>query len=160
MGKRGPNATTWAPPDVKQKEGSGWKTFEFLMQCQCSAGELSGYYGVSESTIRRAVKKHYKKGFDELLEEKRKGGKASLRRISWQLALNGDKTMIIWLSKQHLNFRDRIETVGEKEDPAIKQRHIEAVNEFTAMLKELVKPKDEKKEKEMLSLAASLGLSD
>ena len=25
----------------------------------------------------------------------------------WQLALKGDKTMLIWLSKQHLGFSDK-----------------------------------------------------
>jgi hypothetical protein len=123
-----------------------------------------GYYHVSESTLRRAVKRRYKKTFESLFEEKRGWGKAYLRRISWQMALSGDKTMIIWLSKQHLGFVDKLvtETI-DRGDKAQTKQVGEALAKFTTMLREITTQKEvgtEDKEKKMGLLAASLGLRD
>jgi hypothetical protein len=45
-----------------------------------------------------------------LLIENKNKGKASLRKKMWEKALKGNEKLLIWLSKNELNMKDKIET--------------------------------------------------
>ncbi len=79
------------------------KQIEELSKLQCTQEEISAVMGVSRKTLQR--------NYAQIIEENREKGKASLRRKMWQKALNKDSThMQIWLSKNVLNMRDKVET--------------------------------------------------
>lgn len=63
--------------------------------------------------------------FAEYSDQKRAKGKLSLRRKQFQLALSGDRTMLIWLGKQYLGQVDKSELTGKNGGP-IEKRDVPA----------------------------------
>lgn len=84
-----------------------WTEFEKLCGIQCTLVEIADWFRCSEDTIERAVQTHYGETFAETFKRKSSGGRISLRRKQYEMALKGHPTMLIWLGKQHLGQRDR-----------------------------------------------------
>lgn len=149
MGKRGAIAFT---PD--------WEEFGKLCGIQCTLSEIAAYYDVSEDTIERAVKRTHKLKFADYFKQKRKKGFVSLRRTMWQLALKGDKTMLIWLSKQHLEFTDKMVVKEPKRDAEKKDesRAGEALQKLEALFSELKRPQVDDRDKRLGLIAKKLGI--
>ena len=72
-----------------------------LAMIQCTHTEIAAILGISARTLNRDAE------YCRVYEEKKEGGKMSLRRRQWALAENGDKTMLIWLGKQYLGQKDQ-----------------------------------------------------
>ena len=74
-----------------------------LSKLQCTLEEIAAVMGVHRATImlNNAQK----------IDDNREVGKTSLRRSMWKKALNKDNTnMQIWLSKNVLGYKDKIES--------------------------------------------------
>ena len=79
-----------------------------LAQIGCPDYEIAKILGISPRTLSR--------NYAEYIDENREKGKASLRKKMWDKALKKDNTMMqIWLSKNYLGFKDKIETTDVKE---------------------------------------------
>jgi hypothetical protein len=111
-------------PKKKHKPRSGrpkieinWDEFEKLCAIQCTEIEMEAWFRCDQLTLRRAVKRQYKKTFEQVYQEKKGIGKMSLRRQQWTAALKGNIVMQIWLGKQHLDQRDKFpdDTPDERE---------------------------------------------
>lgn len=76
---------------------------------QCTDAELAAVLDVSLKTVRRRLKDD--DDFREMVERGRNEGLVSLRRSMFRLADEGNPTMLIWLSKQHLGMRDPMRSV-------------------------------------------------
>jgi hypothetical protein len=98
-----------------------WEDFDKLCAIQCTQVEIASWFKCSVDTIERAVKRKYKMGFAEYYAQKADTGKISLRRQQWQLALKGDRTMLIWLGKQHLGQaeKEKLEHSGPDGGPQV-----------------------------------------
>lgn len=83
--------------------------FEDLCKIQCTLEEIASYFDCSDDTIERWCLREYDKGFAEVFRLKRGKGKVSLRRKQYQCALDGDKTMLVWLGKQMLSQTDKLD---------------------------------------------------
>lgn len=83
--------------------------FEDLCAMQCTLSEISGWFRCSEDTIERWCKRTYKQGFAEVFRQKRQLGYVSLRRKSFQMAMDGNTTMMIFLLKNHLHMTDSVQ---------------------------------------------------
>ena len=81
--------------------------FEGLCHIQCTKEEIAATLRCDEDTINTWCKETYKQTFSVVFDQKRKGGWSSLRRKQWEVALSGDKTMLIWLGKQYLGQSDK-----------------------------------------------------
>lgn len=84
------------------------KQFESLCAIQCTEEEIASVCDVSVDTLERWCKREYRRSFAEVFNEKRAGGKASLRRNQWKLS-ETNPTMAIWLGKQYLDQTDKRE---------------------------------------------------
>lgn len=87
-----------------------------LAQCGATQLDMARYFGVSLRTMvsRLASPKYagvYEQGQGQL--------DVSLRQKQVALALSGDKTMLIWLGKQRLGQKDRVEHSGTGSEGAI-----------------------------------------
>ena len=82
-----------------------WDEFEKLCALQCTLIECAAWVGVSEDTIERRVKDHYKENFADVFKQKRVKGLVSLRRSQFKLA-EKNATMSIFLGKNYLHQRD------------------------------------------------------
>ena len=87
--------------EIKQEE------FEELCAIQCTRDEICAVFHVTEPTLNAWCRRTYGKTFLPIFEEKRKGGKASLRRKQWLLADN-NASMAIFLGKNYLDQRDQV----------------------------------------------------
>ena len=100
-----------------------WKVFEKLCHIQCTLAEIAAWFCCSEDTIERKVEEEYGIIFADLFKEKKRFGKISLRRTLFQKAQEGNPTLLIWLSKQHLGMSDKneVKETGKKERKLIIQ---------------------------------------
>ena len=72
-----------------------------LAQLHCTYDEIAEFSGVSTKTLQR--------NYVHLIKKGREMGRISLRRAQFEKALSGNVVMQIWLGKQHLDQRDKIE---------------------------------------------------
>lgn len=80
---------------------------EKLARIMCTHSEIAEVLGVSLSTLEHDQQflQVHKKGIE--------AGKASLRRMQWKSAEDGNVTSQIWLGKQYLGQRDKQELTGK-----------------------------------------------
>lgn len=88
------------------------KQFESLCAIQCTREEIEVVLDVSRDTLRRWCEETYGLNFKETYKLKRQLGKASLRRRQWNLA-EKNTAMAIWLGKQWLGQKDKIDVVED-----------------------------------------------
>ncbi|MDA3815375.1 MAG: hypothetical protein PF549_03335 [Patescibacteria group bacterium] len=76
-----------------------------LAGLNCSFDEISRIVGVSVRTLHRSYGTAIKKGRDFVT--------TSLKRKQFELAINGNITMLIWLGKNILDQTDKTEIKGD-----------------------------------------------
>ena len=81
---------------------------EKLASYGCSNTEIAEFYGCDESLIR--------KSFSEYLTKGRSKGKIRLRQLQWKSAEKGNVSMQIFLGKNILGQKDKLEE-AELEEP-------------------------------------------
>lgn len=84
------------------------KQFENLCGLQCTKEEICSFFDLTDKTLESWCKREYGLGFSEVFRQKRGKGKISLRRAQFRLA-EKNANMAIWLGKQYLDQKDRIE---------------------------------------------------
>lgn len=90
--------------EVKNKGGRPLKQIDGelvrkLANIHCTVREIGSIVGCHEDTI-------YER-FSEVLQQGQDEGKMSLKRKMFEVAMKGNTAMLIWLSKQHLGYRER-----------------------------------------------------
>jgi hypothetical protein len=98
-----------------------WKMLALLCKAQSTNEEVCAYFDIDLKTLNRLVKKKYKKynSFSDFNDKKRKAGFSSIRAKQWQVAMNGNVSMLIWLGKNWLGQADSVE-IGSKNNEPIK----------------------------------------
>lgn len=86
---------------------------ERLARIHCTLPEMAAVLGCSQDTIERNFAESIKKGREE--------GRRSLRRMQFAAAQKGNVSMLIWLGKQLLGQRDRLEMSNEELNAAIER---------------------------------------
>lgn len=101
------------------------KLVEGLARIHCTYEEIASVVGCSTDTLARR--------FADLIEQGRQQGKTSLRRKQYEVAMSGDRAMLIWLGKQLLGQSERQEITGANGSP---------LTTFLALAKEAVEASD------------------
>lgn len=86
-----------------------YNTVDKLCAIQCTGEEIACILEVDYDTLNTRIKEDKGMSFSDYFEQKRQGGKASLRRLQFKKAESGDSTMLIWLGKQYLKQKDKSE---------------------------------------------------
>ncbi len=97
-----------AKPGPKRIE-LNWQEFDKLCNIHCTLVEIAEWFDCSEDTIERRVTEEKGVGFAEYYKRKSGRGKISLRRKMFETAQAGNVTMMIWLSKNLMGYRDRFD---------------------------------------------------
>jgi hypothetical protein len=82
---------------------------ERLAMIGCTTAEIASVCECSSDTLERR--------FAAILRKGREKGKSSLRLMQWKAAESGNVTMMIWLGKQLLGQRERLEHTGADGGP-------------------------------------------
>jgi len=90
----------------RPKKEINFEELKKLCQLQATLEEIAGWFEVSEDTILRRIKSKYKCTFAEYYKKASAGGKISLRREQYRVALTGNTAMLIWLGRQYLGQTD------------------------------------------------------
>jgi len=99
-----------------------WDDLTKLCRMQCTGEEAASFLEVDYDTLNSACKREHGLTFSEYFAEKAPSGRASLRRAQFTLALGSEKTppnptMLIWLGKQMLGQKDKLEFGGDPDNP-------------------------------------------
>lgn len=81
---------------------------ENSIKLQGTRKECAAMLGMCDDTLGKLITEHYGYGWTELKERLAPSGRLSLRQAQFKAALDGDKTMLVWLGKQYLGQTDRI----------------------------------------------------
>lgn len=86
-----------------------WELFDKLAGIQCSISEMAFVFGLHHDTINDACKRVHGVTADNYRASRAHGGRVALRRRQFEVALEGNPTMLIWLGKQMLGQADKAE---------------------------------------------------
>ncbi|MCX6142140.1 MAG: hypothetical protein NTZ35_02870 [Ignavibacteriales bacterium] len=81
-----------------------------LCKIQCTGVEIAAILGIAYDSLNNKINEYFAMNFSEYIKEKANGGRASLRRMQWKAAEEGNCTMQIWLGKNYLGQSDKVET--------------------------------------------------
>ncbi len=82
-----------------------WEQFEKLCGLQATKLEICAWFDISDKTLDRLVRHHYKKEFSEVFAEKRNIGRLSLRRAGFKMAMEHPAVHIFY-AKNMLGMSD------------------------------------------------------
>lgn len=84
-----------------------WNKVDRLLEAQCTGTEIAATLGIHPDTLYNAVKAKFKSDFSAYSQQKKESGKRLLKAKQFEVAMSGDKAMLIWLGKQYLEQRDK-----------------------------------------------------
>lgn len=94
---------------ARPKKELNFDTLDKLLEIHCTERECAHFFETSEDTIDRRVKEEYGIGFAEYKSQKEAIGKTHLRRKQFELAMKGNIALLIFLGKNMLNQKDKVE---------------------------------------------------
>lgn len=86
-----------------------WEQVDKLCTFHCTGEEIASVLKISYNTLARAVKDEFDMTFEDYFIQKSAFGKMSLRRRQFSAAMEGDRSMMIWLGKNWLGQRDSVD---------------------------------------------------
>ncbi len=86
-----------------------WGKVTNYIKAQCDAVGIAGILGICPDTLYNRCKSDNNMDYSAFSAQKKSEGKELLRAKQFQTAMEGDKTMLVWLGKQYLSQRDKAE---------------------------------------------------
>ena len=98
-----------------------WSKVDKYLQAQCNGIGIAGLLGISKDTLYDKCLEDNKTLFSDYSALKKGEGKELLRAKQFSTAMEGDKTMLVWLGKQYLDQKERTDiTTGDQPITTIK----------------------------------------
>ena len=93
-----------------------WAIVDEYLQAGTDGASIAAAFGINPETLYDACQTTHNIGFSDYKQQKRAVGLDNLRVKQYQVAMSGDKSLLIWLGKQYLNQSDRndVTTQGER----------------------------------------------
>jgi hypothetical protein len=91
-----------------------WDRVNELLEKQCSGLQIAAHLGLDEDTLYNRCKSDKQHTWSDYASKMKSSGHVILREKQWDLAMQGDKTMLIFLGKQYLDQseKQKIDTTG------------------------------------------------
>jgi len=124
-----------AKPKVKRKEKNDtsairilvdWRQVEELAMAGCTGTEIASHFGVTPHQLYVRCVQEKNQAWSYYSQIHYEKGNSLVKHKQFQLALEGDRVMLIWLGKQRL---------GQKETPEHKKEIPDEIKEFIELLK-------------------------
>ena len=90
-----------------------WTEVNSYLEADCTGREVAAKIGVHEDTLYHAVEREFKMLFSDYSAQKKAKGDALLKAAQFKSAMSGNISAQIWLGKQRLGQKDKIETKNE-----------------------------------------------
>lgn len=90
-----------------------WDQLDKLFRMQCTQQEVASFFDCSIQGLNSAIERQFGMTLGQYAEEKRAGGKASIRRAQWHKAvIEKNPALLIWLGKQYLGQSDKVKNMS------------------------------------------------
>lgn len=96
----------------RRKAKIDWDKVDRMLMAGCDGMEISSFLGMHYNTFYNRVKSDKKCDFSEYSQAKRSAGDSLLKMKQMDVAMTGDKSMLIWLGKQRLGQSDKKESIN------------------------------------------------
>jgi hypothetical protein len=93
-----------------------WKVVDNLLKSQCDGAIIARMIGISPDTLYKRCKAKFKVDFSAYSQQKKSEGRELLKAKQYELAMNGDRTMLVWLGKQHLGQKEKMDHTSNDKD--------------------------------------------
>ena len=103
----------------RKKKVINWDTVDVYLRCQCDGTGIASILGVSPMTLYRACKDTHKVNFDAYSQQKKAEGKELLKKRQFEVAMSGDKTLLVWLGKNYADQKDRSDVTSDDKPIAV-----------------------------------------
>ena len=90
-----------------------WNKVGERIKAQCFATGIASSLGISVDTLYLRCKKDLNIDYTEFSEQKKAEGVEMLREKQYKLAMEGDRTLLVWLGKQYLGQSEKQEMKHE-----------------------------------------------
>lgn len=84
-----------------------WKKVDNALMAGSNGVQVAAMLGIHYDTLANACQREHKTNFSDYLQAKREKGNNLLLNKQYELAMKGDRGMLIWLGKQRLNQSDK-----------------------------------------------------
>lgn len=96
-----------------------WKKVTALCQILCTKEEIASILEIDADTLNAHCKSEYNQTFSAYYKQKCVGGKMSIRRRQFEVAMAGNVAMLIWWGKNNLGQSDKTELSGTDVKPLV-----------------------------------------
>lgn len=93
-----------------------WNKVDRYLQAQCDGVAIASLLGIHPDTLYLRCEQDKKMGFSKYSAIKKSEGVELLRAKQFSVAMDGDRTMLVWLGKQYLNQKDRSNNININTD--------------------------------------------
>jgi len=87
---------------------------EKIMHFFPSRKETADWFKISESSLERFIRREFDLTFEAFRDKGFVRTKMAIKRKQIEMALSGDRTMLIWLGKQLLGQTEKIEQTAQE----------------------------------------------
>ena len=113
-------------PTGNPKVHIDWDKVDQLLLGGCTGTEIAPHFGICDDTLYIRCEKEKGVTWSAYLRQKRSKGDSNLRMKQYQVAMSGDRSLLIWLGKQRL---------GQREDEKKTEFTQEQLEQFAAIMK-------------------------
>ena len=97
-------------PAGRPKVEIDWNHVGKMLEAGATAEGIAATIGCDRDTLYNRCKTDLKSDFSAFSQQKKAKGDELLKTKQFQIAMSGDKTMLIWLGKQRLGQTDKQQT--------------------------------------------------
>ena len=91
----------------RKRKGIDFEIAAKLANLFCTKSEIATFLDIDEKTLSLRIKEKYGQTFSEWFYDASGSARAKLRVSMFEMAMSGNPTMLIWLSKQYLGMSDK-----------------------------------------------------
>jgi transposase-like protein len=86
-----------------------WNKVDEYLEAGATGTEVAAVLGMHPNTLYRKCEEEHKVSFSDYSQQKREKGNSMLKLTQYNLAMDGDRGMLIWLGKNRLDQSDKKE---------------------------------------------------
>ena len=90
--------------NVNKQESINWELVNSALQAGCSGVEIAAKLGMNDETLTKACRKKFGVMFSEYALAQKQNGDLLLKMKMFQIAMNGDRGMLMFLAKTRLGM--------------------------------------------------------
>lgn len=94
---------------ARPKKNINWNEVDKYLVAGATGTEVAAVLGLHPNTLYRKCEEEHNVSFSEYLEQKREKGNSMLKCKQFDLAMQGDRGMLVWLGKNRLDQSDKKE---------------------------------------------------